>query len=87
MSHLTYGLAFNRSPDLVVQDYRVNTLSTLHAAKGLYVGFIGVMQLMIPLGHEQARTTSTTLSRELLARGKRPNGISTSLLFYRYATL
>ncbi|MEO8340754.1 MAG: hypothetical protein ABI604_13730 [Nitrospirota bacterium] len=87
MPHLTYGLALNRPPDLVVQDYRVNTLSTLHAAKGLDVGFIDVMQLMIPLGHEQARTTSTRLSRELVARGKRPNGISTPVLFYRYATL
>ena len=84
---LPFWLAFDRWLDSVLQDYGIDTVSALHTAEGLDVVFTGVMQVVVPLGHEQARATSTGSRRELFARWKRPNGISTSVLFHRSTTL
>lgn len=73
MPHLPYLLAFDRRPDLVPQDHGIDTVSALHAAEGLDVVFAGVIQVVIPLVHEQAGATSAGSRAELLARGKGPN--------------
>jgi hypothetical protein len=80
-------MAFDRWLDLVLQDHWIDTVSALHAAEGFKVVGAGIMQVVVPLGHEQARTTSTGSRRELFARWKRSNGISTSILFRRSTTL
>ena len=82
-----YLLAFGRRPDLVLQDHGIDTVSALHAAEGFKVVGAGVMQVVVPLGHEKARATSTGSRRELFAGWKGPNGFSTSVLFHRSATL
>lgn len=69
-----------------MQDDRVNTLPTLHAAKDLDVVFIGVIQVVIPLGHEQTRATSAGFSRELLDRMRRQSGICSSAYFHHSVT-
>ena len=58
MPHLPYLLAFDRRPDLVLQDHGIDTVPALHAAEGFDVVFAGVIQVVVPLGHEQARATS-----------------------------
>lgn len=81
--HLPYLVAFDQWLDLVLQDHRIDTVSALHAAEGFKMVGAGVMQVVVPLGHEQARTTSTGSRRELFARWKQPNGISTFILVHR----
>jgi hypothetical protein len=80
-------MAFDRWLDLVLQDHWIDTVSALHAAKSVKVVGAGIMHVVVPLGHEQARATSTGSRRELFARWKRPNGIFTSVLVHRSTTL
>jgi hypothetical protein len=76
MPHRLYVLAFDRRLDLVLQDDGIDTVSALHATEGLGVVFAGVIQVVVPLVHKQARATSTGSRVELLARGKEPKGLS-----------
>ena len=48
--------------------FGVNTVPTLHVAERLEVVFTGIMQVVAPLAHEQARATSAGSRRELLTR-------------------
>jgi len=79
MPHLSYGQAFERRPDLVLQDDGIDAMPALHTTESFDVVFTGV----VPLVHEQATATSAGLRRELLACGKGLNGIAFSVLFYR----
>ena len=87
MPDLPSGLAFDRQPDLILQDYWVNPVPALHAAEGLDIMSARILQVVTPFGHEQARTTNAGSRRELLARGKRPNDSSTSSLLHHSAAL
>jgi hypothetical protein len=71
MSHLPDRMVHDRQPNLVLQDYGIDTVSALHAAEGLDLVFTGILQVVVPLGHEQASTTSAASRRELPACGKR----------------
>ena len=73
--------------DLVLQDHRIDTVSALHTPEGFKVVGAGVMQVVVPLGHEQARAARAGSRRELFARWKRPNGLSTCVLVHRFTTL
>ena len=64
---LPFWLAFDRWLDSVLQDYGIDTVSALHTAEGLDVVFTGVMEVVVPLRYEQARTTSAGSRRQLLA--------------------
>ena len=55
MPHLPYGLAFDRRQDLVLQDHGIDAVPALHTAEGLDIVFAGVIQVVVPLVHEQAR--------------------------------
>lgn len=82
---LPYWFAFVRWPELVLQDDGIDTVSALHATKGLEV-WAGVIQIIVPLGHEQARAASAGSRAELLARWKGLNSMPTSGLFHRSTT-
>jgi hypothetical protein len=79
-------MVFDRWPDLVLQDHRIDTVSALDAAEGFKVIGAGVMQVVVPFGYEQARAARAGFRPELFARWKGSNGISTSILFHRSAT-
>jgi hypothetical protein len=80
-----YCLAFDRWPDLVLQNDGIDTVPALHTTEGLDMVFTGVMQVVIPLAHEQARATSAGSRQKLLARRMGPKGLPTSDLFHRSA--
>lgn len=71
MSYLLYRMAHDRQPNLVLQDHGIDTVPALHAAEGFGIVFAGILQVVVPLGHEQASTTSAASRRELPACGKR----------------
>jgi hypothetical protein len=71
MSHLPDRMAHDRQPNLVLQDHGIDTVSALYAAEGLDLVFTGILQVVVPLGHEQASTTSAASRRELPDCGKR----------------
>jgi hypothetical protein len=83
LPHLPYLLPFDRRPDLVPQDHGIDTVPALHATEGLDAVFAGVIQVVVPLVHEQAFATSAGSCAELFARGMGPNGISTSAFCHR----
>ena len=80
---LPFWLAFDRWLDSVLQDYGIDTVSALHTAEGLDVVFTGVMEVVVPLRYEQARTTSAGSRRQLLACRNRLNGGSFIVLRHR----
>jgi hypothetical protein len=81
-----YWLAFVRRTDLVLQDDGIDTVPALHATEGLDVMVTGVMQIVVPLVHKQARATSAGSRQKLLARRMGPKGLPTSDLFHRPAS-
>ncbi len=87
MPDLPFELAFDRRPDLVLQDDWVNTVTALHAAKSLGIVVTRILQVITPLAYEQALTTDAGFRGKLLARWKRLNGISSAGLFHHYAAL
>ena len=87
MPDLPFELAFDRQPDLVLQDDRVNTVPALHTAESFDIVVARILQVVTPLAHEQALTTDTGSRRKLLASWKRLNGISSSGMFPHSAAL
>lgn len=75
-------MAFDRHPDLVLQNDRVNKIPALHAAESFDIVVIRILQVVTPLAHEQALTTDAGSRRKLLASWKRLNGISSAGLFH-----
>lgn len=57
-------------------------MSTLHPAEGLDAVGADIIQVGVPLGHEEAVATSTGFRAKLLMHGKGPNDLSTSVLFH-----
>lgn len=85
--HLPYLLACDRCLDLVLQDHRIDTVTALHATKGLDAVFTGATQAVVPLAHEQACATSARSCRKLLACRKGSNDMPIVVLFHWSATL
>jgi hypothetical protein len=78
LPHLPDLLAFDRRPDLVLQDHGIDTVSALHTAEGFDAVFARVIQVVVPLIYEQAAATSAGSRAELLARRKGQHGMSIS---------
>lgn len=87
LPRLPYWLFFARWPDLILQDHGVDTVTALHATKGLDAVFTGAAQAVVPLAHEQARATSAGFGRELLVHGKGSNHAPGIRLLHSFATL
>lgn len=86
LPRLSYLLVFDRRPDLVLQDHGIDTVPALHAAEGLDAVFAGVIQVVVPLVHEQTPATSAGSCVELFARGKGPRGMSTSAFCHSFVS-
>lgn len=87
MPDLPFGLKCARQPELVLQDDRVNAVPALHAAKRLDIVVARILQVVIPLAHEQTLTPDTGPRRKLLGDWKRPNGRPAVVLLHHFVGL
>jgi hypothetical protein len=85
MPDLAFRLKPPRQTELVLQDDRVNTVPTLHAAETFDIVVASILQVVTPLAHEQALTPDTR-SRGKLLSWKRSDGRSSAVLLHHFAT-